>query len=60
MIIINTTEILRKTIKQKSVENRIMEQSWEGKYFNQNCKDLVIAPIRIRYLQSNQVKRSRR
>ena len=52
MIIINIKEILRKTIKQKSVENRIMEQSWVGKYFNQNCKDPVIAPIRIRYLRA--------
>ena len=51
MIIINIKEILRKSIKQKSVENGIVEQSRVGKYFNQNCKDPVIAPIRIRYLR---------
>ena len=28
-----------------------MEQSWVEKYFNQNCKDPVVAPIRIRYLR---------
>ena len=28
-----------------------MEQSWIGKYFTQNFKDPVIAPIRIRYLR---------
>ena len=54
MIIINIKEILRKTIKQKNVENRIMEQSRVGKYFNQNFKDPVIAHTCIRYLKSSE------
>ena len=28
-----------------------MEQSWVGRYFNQNCKDPVVAHIGIRYLR---------